>query len=172
MAPGSRFGQVDPAEAIIFADWRAVDGDVDLRVLHKDALRRSPPTWAAWTLRRWFGTMAAVADKPNLHLVPRAAAGAFVPTAAEYVPPRCGAHGGPPADCSTYEIRNVMLHHRPARTRCGEHPLTRHYFDTSWSNLGVTSNFQDRVFDTEAPNEETAMISAKLSSGTMPRVAE
>ncbi len=40
----------------------------------------------AWTLRRWFGTMAAVAERSNLHIALGAAAGAFV-ALTDYIAP-------------------------------------------------------------------------------------
>jgi sterol desaturase/sphingolipid hydroxylase (fatty acid hydroxylase superfamily) len=66
------------------------------------------------------------------------------------------------AGYSTYEISRWSLDHRPAVTLRGEQRRARHHrhhFDAPASNLGVTNNFWDRVFDTDAPNEETAMIS-------------
>lgn len=66
------------------------------------------------------------------------------------------------AGYSTYEISRWSLHHRPAVTLRGEQRRARHHrhhFDAPAPNLGVTNNFWDRVFDTDAPNEETAMIS-------------
>jgi dihydroceramide fatty acyl 2-hydroxylase len=76
------------------------------------------------------------------------------------------------AGYSTYEISHWNMHQRPARTPMGERLRARHHrhhFGSPASNLGVTTNFWDRVFDTEAPNEETAMISAKVSPAVFPR---
>lgn len=78
------------------------------------------------------------------------------------------------AGYSTYEISHWNMHHRPARTSRGEQLRVRHdrhHFGAPASNLGVTTNFWDRVFDTQAPNEETAMITAKVSPAEFPRAA-
>lgn len=181
--------------------------------------------------------MAAVAERPNLHIALGAAAGAFAWTAAEYASHRWVLHGpfgkgrlehlplgglhrahhrAPEAASlmartaghlaaaataalasvglsliastavarsataafsagySTYEISHWNMHHRPARTLMGEQLRVRHnhhHFGDPGSNLGVTTDFWDRVFDTEAPNKEPAMISAKVSPATSPRVA-
>jgi len=48
---------------------------------------------AAWTLPLWFGTMAAVADRSNLHIALGAVTGAIAWTAAEYATHRWVLHG-------------------------------------------------------------------------------
>jgi sterol desaturase/sphingolipid hydroxylase (fatty acid hydroxylase superfamily) len=75
---------------------------------------------------------------------------------------------------SVYEISHWNLHHRPARTQWGQQLRARHdrhHFGAPASNLGVTNNFWDRVFGTEAPNEGTTMMSAKASPAASPRAA-
>jgi len=58
------------------------------------------------------------------------------------------------AGYSTYEVSHWNMHHRPARTAWGERMRKRHdrhHFGAPSANLGVTTAFWDRMFDTEAP---------------------
>lgn len=68
---------------------------------------------------------------------------------------------------STYEINHWNAHHRPARTRWGQHLRDRHHrhhFGAPGSNLGVTIGFWDRLLGTEAPARNVDTITPPASS--------